>query len=190
MTAPEMNLLLKQAQKGDDTAFAKIYTQYYQFVHYLAFRLLQNEEDASDIVQETMVRIYQNLKRMNHAGSLHEYMRKTATNCAIDLLRKRRGDAQQIDEIAEVLPDDNENIIPESFLHKKEKRQWIISCIDQLNELERVPIVLFYFEQYSQKEIAKFLGEKENTIKQRINRGKQRLKKQIQTCYGEEVGRI
>jgi len=77
------------AQSGDESAFQRLVERHSVGVFQLAFRLTGNESDAEDVVQDTFLKVYRELKRFESRSSFKTWLHRVTVNCSYDLLRKR-----------------------------------------------------------------------------------------------------
>lgn len=89
--------LIEQCRKGDSNAFKQLVDNYQGMVYVFAFRMLCNEEDAKDVVQETFIKVWRNLSKYNSALKFTTWLYKITANCCYDHLRKGKHRKQQVD---------------------------------------------------------------------------------------------
>lgn len=179
------NLLLL-AKKGDGRAFEQIVLQTERAVYNLALSIVKKKEDAEDVTQETYLRLWRAASELKLESSLKLYILRTARNLALDLIRKN----SKRDEIDTVIldaegefeidiADDSPDSRPdESYLRKIEK-EVVRQSIEELPSAAREIIVLRDIEGLSYTEIAEMLGLAEGTLKSKLFRARERLRKII-----------
>lgn len=178
--------LTKQALKGDQTAFAEIVELYKDKIFHLAYRMLSNRHEAEDVVQETFLRVYKNLDRYDPHQKFSTWIYRIATNLCIDRLRKRKPtyslDAdtndQEGSDAYSFIPSDNQT--PESEYLLSETQQLIHQAIDTLPAKYKSVMVLRYLQELSLQEISDVLGMPVTTIKTRVHRGREFLRKKLE----------
>ena len=187
--------LIKLAKNGDIEAFEKLVEIYQSKVYNLAYKMFGNPEDASDLAQEALIKIYKNISTFKEESQLSTWIYRIAYNLYIDELRKRKKmDVQSIDEQYD---DSNESRItiidsqptPEQHLENKEKTVIIHNAINKLSVEQRVAITLRDIDGHTYEEIAKIQNCSLGTIKSRINRGRSQLK-EILSEYLEQNSTI
>lgn len=178
--------LLLLAKKGDGRAFEQIVLQTERAVYNLALSIVKKKEDAEDVTQETYLRLWRVASELKLESSLKLYILRTARNLALDIIRKN----SKRDEIDTVILDaDGEFEIdiadassdsrPDtSYLHKVEKEA-VRQSIEELPPAAREIIVLRDIEGLSYTEIAAMLGIAEGTLKSKLFRARERLRKII-----------
>src|ERR1700746_1954767 len=88
--SPQVDSLIRAAQRGDQDAFEQLVRTYDQSVLRLAMNLLRSPEDAQDIYQEAFLRVYRNLNSFRFDCSFHTWLYRIVTNLCLDQMRKRK----------------------------------------------------------------------------------------------------
>src|SRR3974390_1484440 len=88
--SPQMDSIIRAAQRGDQDAFEQLVRTYDQSVLRLALNLLRSPEDARDVYQEAFLRVYKNLHTFRFDCSFHTWLYRIVTNICLDHLRKRK----------------------------------------------------------------------------------------------------
>src|ERR1035441_1409766 len=88
--SPQVDSLIRAAQRGDQDAFAELVRTYDQSVLRLAMNLLRSPEDARDVYQEAFLRVFRNLDTFRFDCSFHTWLYRIVTNICLDHLRKRK----------------------------------------------------------------------------------------------------
>ena len=174
------------AKKGDGRAFEQIVLQTERAVYNLALSIVKKKEDAEDVTQETYLRLWRAASEIKLEGSLKLYILRTARNLALDLIRKN-SKRDEIDTVIldaegefeiDVADDSPDSRPDESYLRKVEK-EVIRQSIEELPSAAREIIVLRDIEGLSYTEIADMLGLAEGTLKSKLFRARERLRKLI-----------
>jgi RNA polymerase sigma-70 factor (ECF subfamily) len=180
----EINLA-KLARKGNRQAFADLVEIYKDKIYHLCFRMLGNPQEAEDAVQETFMRVYIHIDRFDEHQKFSTWIFRIATNLCIDLLRKRKiihsldfhnSDQNKIDFYS-ILPS-NEVSLEQQIILSETQRQ-IQKAIDSLPERYKSIIILKYMEDMSLQEIADILHLTVSTVKTRVHRGREFLRKKL-----------
>lgn len=184
-----MEVLIKkrinQVLKGDQNAFCEIVELYKDKVFQICFRMLGNRHEAEDLAQEAFVRAFINIHSFNIQMKFSTWLYRIATNLCIDRLRKKKPD-YHLD--AEIAGTDGLNMysqiaadimMPEEVLESLELQESIQGAISKLPEKYRSVIVLKYIEELSLKEVSEILDLPVGTVKTRIHRGREALRKQL-----------
>lgn len=179
--------LVRVALGGDQKAYKALFEMYRQAIFHIAVKIVRNPEEANDLVQETFIRAFGSLKTYDCHYRFSTWLYKIAANCSIDFLRKRKIDALSLDrpietrdgEVQMEVPDNSYN--PERDLHEKERGFGIEGAIESLPEKYREVIILRHKEDQSYEEIAKALHVPVGTVKARIFRARELLKKKLKS---------
>jgi len=175
--------LLGRAKAGDVNAFEQLLEGYQRRIFNIAFHMVNNYEDAGDLVQEVLIRIYKSIGGFKEQASFSTWVYRITTNvCLDDIRKKKRRKVISLDE--EIKFDDGELVrqiksddpSPEDQAEKNEFKKSVNRAINRLSEEHRLVIVLRDIQGFSYEEIAKVLKCPEGTVKSRINRARQNLK--------------
>jgi RNA polymerase sigma-70 factor (ECF subfamily) len=169
------SLWISQARKGDSTAFGNLVEMYQRPVFSLCYRMLGNSNDAEDAAQESFIRAFRYLKKYDPNRSFATWLLSIASHYCIDRMRKRKLDTVSTDVLpAEIVPDRNAPN-PEREYRQQEKEVLIQSMLDDLKPTDRAAIILRYWHQYSEVEIADALDLSVSAVKSRLYRSRQSL---------------
>lgn len=176
---------------GDQEAFRPLVERYSRRLFRLAFRMMGNENEAEELVQESFLRAYRNLGRFESRSNFGTWLYRICANCSLDQLRKRRNpsDFQELDD-----PDGslsarelaNPSPSPERLLLSTEMRNHMEAAIGQLTVTERTAFALRHHEGLSIEEISEILGLRISATKNAIFRGVQKLRKAL-APFAEQV---
>ncbi|AGX02194.1 MULTISPECIES: RNA polymerase sigma factor SigW [Bacillaceae] len=176
---------IKQVLKGDQNAFGEIVEIYKDKVFQLCFRMLGNRHEAEDIAQEAFLRAYVNIQSFNIDLKFSTWLYRIATNLCIDRIRKKKPDYFLDAEVAgtdgltmysQIAADTR---LPEEDVESLELQETIQNEISKLPEKYRSVIVLKYIEELSLNEISEIMDLPLGTVKTRIHRGREALRKQL-----------
>lgn len=163
-------LIRKLKQGSDEAADLFIRTYYPDILQYCRYHCPDNC-DAEDMAQETFVHFFQNLSSYSYMGKTKNYLYTIARNLCLDSFRKRK--ELPMEELPEPSAD------PTSHIQSSLLVEW---ALDKLSKELREIIILYYFQELRQKEIAKVLHIGLPLVKYRIKRAKEELKQ----ILGEE----
>ena len=168
-----MEELLEKAINGDEQSFTEIFMQLNDELYKIARTRLACEYDIDDAIQETMIEAYYSLKKIKHLEYFKTWIIKILINKCNKIYRKRKKENISYEEnFFETSTEDTKQNNIENNID-------FYILIKDLNYDERIAIVLYYIIGYKTKEISKILKVNENTIKARISRSKQKIKKYI-----------
>ena len=168
------NIIIK-ASEGNVEAFESIYKEYSGFVYNVAYRVVNNIDEAQEITQEVFLTVYRKLKSFKFKSSLKTWVYRIAVNMAIDYSRKRSREQDHT-----VLYEDNNKLnktidsVSENI--EREQQEKIISTLlDSLSPDQRVCIILRSIEGLGYQEIAESLNININTVRSRLKRAREKL---------------
>ncbi|MCD1260394.1 RNA polymerase sigma factor SigW [Paenibacillus athensensis] len=179
--------LAKLARNGDRGAFAELVELYKDKIYYLAYRMLGNKHEAEDAVQETFLRVYTNLHKYDENQKFSTWIFRIGTNLCIDKLRRRKHNAYSLDaEMPEgdgadyysALPGHEDT--PEKQVLVSETQEQIREAIDTLPDKYKSIVVLRYLHDLSLQEIGNVLKMPVTTVKTRVHRGREFLRKKLE----------
>lgn len=186
MSNPETEWLQRSLQ-GDEDAFACLVERYQNPVFNLCYRMLGDEFEAEDAAQETFWRAYQHIQRYDPQRSFITWLLSIAAHYCIDQQRKRRMTILAIDDLLEeTLPDQAPD--PERMTSQTEEQKAIRKLLDTLNTQDKTAIILRYWYDFSEDEIAHALNLSTGAVKSRLFRSRQALARQWQTEAAKRVG--
>ena len=184
------NTLVTLAKNGNTSAFEKLIKKYEDSIFSLAYRILQDKEEAYDVLQETALSAFKNLKRFKGKSSFSTWIYRIALNFALMRKRKQKSLAKKM----AVIPTDDETKIYDSVeseevkniqnvydnpLKNLEQQELINILNDSLNKLPekyRTVFILKELEGRPVEEIAKILNLSTSAIKTRLHRSRMYLK--------------
>ena len=178
---------IKQVLKGDQNAFAELVELYKDKVFQICYRMLGNRHEAEDIAQEAFIRAYVNIETFNQKRKFSTWLFRIATNLCIDRIRKKKPDYFLDAEVAgtegltmysQVAADVQ---LPEDEVENMELQETIQKEITKLPEKYRSVIVLKYIEELPLQEISEILDLPLGTVKTRVHRGREALRKQLRS---------
>ena len=173
------------AQSGDESAFRRLVERHGRGVFQLAFRLTGSEPDAEDIVQDTFLKAYRELRRFEARSSFRTWLHRITVNCSYDVLRQRpRHKAESLaagdDEAGGgIEPEADETSRPDRLAFGAEVQRRVRTAMDLLTPAERTAFVLRHFEGRSLEEIGETLGLRTGATKHSIFRAVQKMRRAL-----------
>jgi RNA polymerase sigma-70 factor, ECF subfamily len=159
--------------------FLSLVERHRRYLYSLALRMTGHEQDAKDVVQESLLRAYLHLEGFERRADFRTWLHRILVNCAIDHLRNRRrrpdmNDPHPIADVVETaassLPD------PERLAANADCRRDIVRAMETMSPLERVTFALRHFEGRSISEISATVGISANAAKQHIFRAVRKIR--------------
>ncbi len=186
MTNEEVKELIDKCQAGDMLAFEDLVHQYERLVYSIAYRMLNNHNDAQDITQEVFIKVYQKLDMYSPSHSFSAWISTISSNTSIDYIRKNKKQTLlsldkeiEFEDSSVSLNIESKDLSPEQELLQKEKTQLLQQAISMLDEESRELIILRDINGLSYNEIADMLDHKLGTVKSKISRSRLKLQKII-----------
>jgi RNA polymerase sigma-70 factor (ECF subfamily) len=188
----EDSALIARAQAGERAAFDALVCRYDRDVLRLILRIVHNQELASDLYQESFLRIYRNLHRFRLESSFYTWIYRIVTNVCLDHLRRRRSRPEDQAPALEALDAnrtqpadffDNQQDAqanPEQRLLGQEIGERINDALKQLSPRERVIFEMKHYQGLKLRAIGEALGTSEETVKNSLFRATQKLRLQLQ----------
>ena len=182
-----INHYINDVLQGNQNAFEEIVLLFQHRLYHVCYRMLGSREEAQDIAQEAFVRAYSNLHTFDQKRKFSTWIFRIATNLCIDRIRKKKPDysldaqvpgTEGLDMYSQIAADDD---LPEKEVERLETRQRVQYEIGRLPEKYRSVITLRYMEELPLQEIADILDIPLGTVKTRVHRGRDALRKQIGT---------
>lgn len=181
----EEKRIIKKAVAGSAEAFEQLVLQYQNPIYNLCLRITGNPEDAADMTQESFLKAWRNLESFHFEAAFSTWLYRLASNTCLDFLRsaKRRrelsltvedesGESQLLD-----LPDPAPT--PEASLLTNEENARLGAAMEQLDPEQRRILTLRVVNDLSYTEIAAVLNIKEGTVKSRLARARESLRKKL-----------
>lgn len=165
--------LVNRIKAGDENAFESLIDIYGPRLLKTIFLIIRDEEETKDIFQETFLKVHKNIRKFKGKSSLYTWIYSIAINESRDRFKRNR-EATYFDEDIFLVCDDVEEQVIDN-IHKELVRK----VLNRLPPIYREVLVLFYFDDMSIKEICEVTGEKEGTIKSKLSRGRNILKKSL-----------
>lgn len=174
--------LVGRAQRGDQEAFAELVTRHQRYVYNLAYRLLQDADEAEDLAQESFLRAWRGLGSFRGEAQFTTWLYRIVTNLCYNRLTGLRHQLLHVgvDDVnlsTLALPSSED---PSAIVEAAEQRAFLHRQIAALPAKYRLVITLFYLQEFSYQEIAQVLDLPLGTVKTHLFRARERLKRQIQ----------
>ncbi len=178
MKLPDDTDLVTRFKDGDLSAFEQVVLKYQDRIYTLCRYMLYNAEDAPDAAQDVFLKAYGGLKAYRPDASLYTWLYRITVNTCLDYGKKSRpehcADTSAFDNLASSQPS------PERLYQSKETGRLIEGCLRKLPGKLRAAIVLKEIEGLSYEEIAHALGTSVGTVKSRISRAREEMRRRLQ----------
>jgi RNA polymerase sigma factor (sigma-70 family) len=163
--------LLEKVKNKDKKAFEELYNIYSEYALRVAFAVTKDKANAADAVQETFIRVYKYIDGYDIDKPFKTWFYNILINECNRVLKK----SPKV-----ILIDDFTSTNYEKENTNDNKHEDLYSAIESLEDINRIPIVLMYLEGFSEVEISSIMGVNINTIKSRLYKGRQKLKKLLE----------
>jgi len=186
--------LLKALREGREEAFETLVRAHSGRMLSVCRRILRNDEEAKDAVQEAFVSAFRGLSSFEGASLLGTWLHRIAVNASLMRLRsKKRRPEESIDELLPTFRDDGHaRVEPRDFspsalqlVESRETREFVRGCVDRLPEIYRVVLLLRDIEEMDTSEAAEVLGVSEGVVKVRLHRARHALRRLLGERFEE-----
>jgi RNA polymerase sigma-70 factor (ECF subfamily) len=185
---------LEALHEGNPEEFSRLVNAYSSKIYRLATKMLNQQQDAEDVLQETFLKAYRGLKSFDGRSKLSTWLFRIATNEALMILRRKHPDFVSIDEPLETEEGEQEPVqiidwccLPENELLSEESKERLDAAVQKLSESLRVVFLLRDINDLSTNETAEVLGLSETAVKTRLSRARLRLREELSAYFGERV---
>ena len=185
---------LDALRSGDKKAFAKLVEDNSESIYRVALRMLNNQQDAEDILQETFIKAMKYLPDFEGRSQLSTWLYRIAVNEALMLIRKRKPDFISIDneietEQGDLIPRQIVDFccMPEDTLLNSETQSHISAAIETLSPALRATFILRDISGLSTKETAETLNISESAVKTRLLRARMDLRESLSSYFSSRM---
>lgn len=174
---------IKASQKGDGRAFNHLVLMWERAIYGLAFRLLQDPEEAAEATQEAFLLAFRNIRKFKGKARFSTWLYRIACNhCSTRLRRRPQGlhySLEQLSDRLELQQREDRRDSQEKELLRQERKQQVQLQLERLNEDQKVVVELKFFQDCTFEEISQILGTPLSTIKSRFYAALALLKSQL-----------
>lgn len=185
---------LELLHAGNHEEFSRVVETYSNNIYRLAIKMLNNQLDAEDVLQETFIKAFRGLKSFDGRSKISTWLFRIATNEALMILRRKQPNFLSIDEPIDTEEGEQEPIqiidwccLPENEFLSDETRERLNAAIQTLPETLRVVFLLRDISDLSTHEVAEVLGLTDTAVKTRLSRARLRLREELSSYFGERV---
>ncbi len=189
MSLNEYDLITK-LREGNATAFKQLFDGYSTLVYNVSYRMLQNRQDAEDVMQEVFLRAYRSLKHFRAESQLSTWLCRIAVNLSLNHQRRKKRerwlslDVFSENQEAAALTATSENDLDRT-LEKGETERIVQKAINTLPKQQRVALLLHRYEGLSYQEIAEVMNTSVPSVESRLHRAKENLYKRLFSYFKE-----
>jgi RNA polymerase sigma-70 factor (ECF subfamily) len=163
-------ILVLKCQQRDEAAFKEIVNSWEPRLFYYLRRIVENENDVWDILQETWLAVFQNIRKLQDPLKFPTWLYRIGHNKAVSLLRK---EGKYVQLTTEHMTNRHENNSTLSLM--KEQAELVHKLLGKLTLAHREVLTLYFLEEFSINEMAQIIGVSEGTVKSRLYYAKHKL---------------
>ncbi|MEM6829268.1 MAG: sigma-70 family RNA polymerase sigma factor [Bacteroidota bacterium] len=175
--------LIIASQNGDQAAMASLYKLYAKAMYNVCRRMMGDEEEAKDLLQESFVDAFQKLPKLREVNTFSSWIKRIVINNCINAIRKRKLDTSQLEEGYDFVMEEEDD-----FEYEKFQVQQILSAIDKLPEGCKAVLNLYLFEGYDHREIGEILKVTESASKAQYCKAKARIRHLLEEERSQHAG--
>lgn len=181
--------LVERCRQGISDAFDELVLEYQKKVFNVAYRLLNNYDEANDIAQEVFVRAYKNIGGFRKESSIFTWLYRITVNLSMNRLKVLNRERKRLNSLDDPVSTEEGEVkkeisangpLPSDILVQKERSELIQKALISLDDEFRIILVLRDIEGLSYEEIARILKINVGTVKSRLHRGRMMLKDKLQ----------
>ncbi len=169
------NELIFRFKNGDKIAYAELYQKYIRYAFGIALLLLKDSSTAADVCQEAFIKVYQNIQSFKDGNQFKPWFYRILVNEAMRLTRRIMCLPKPIEKIPDIPSSTFSE--PQNVIITREQADEIRQAINKLPVKLKVPIILRYYADLTEEEIAATLKIPPGTVKSRLSRGRDRLRR-------------
>ena len=176
--------IVKSAISGDESAFEALYTMTKDSAYFIALSITHNEQDALDILQDSYIKAFSNLDKVDPPELFDNWFNRIVANCSKDFLKRKKpilfSDISDNAVMEDLEEETSLELIPHEFVDKQEASRLIMQIINGLPENKRLVILMYYYQNMSTNEIADSLGLPVSTVKYYLSAGRKEIKTELE----------
>lgn len=175
--------IVKKAKAGDSRAMEEIYNKTRQMVYFTALGIVKNEYDAEDLVQDTYIKVFENLHRLQDEATFPKWLKTIVINISKNHLKKKKPalfqDDKEEDTVIGSIEEVSENFLPQEYLEQEEKLKTIKNMVFDLPDTQRIAVTLYYYNELPLSEVSKIMETSDGTTKSRLNYARKQIKAKV-----------
>ena len=188
---------LEALHAGDPAEFSKLVDAYSTKIYRLAIKMLNQQQDAEDVLQETFLKAYRGIKSFDGRSKISTWLFRIASNEALMVIRKKHPDTISIDEPIQTEEGEQEPVqivdwccLPEEELLSEETKQKLDVAVQKLPQRLKVVFILRDINDLSTHETAEILGLTDTAVKTRLSRARLKLREELSAYFGSKTSDI
>ncbi len=188
-------LLLARLQAGDESALRDLAEAFGSKIYQLAFRYLRNKEDAEEVTQDVLFKVYRKVGDFRGDAALSSWIYRITFNASMSRLRTAKYQRTQNDELSITANEGEDGSstrheiadwsdMADEHVFRAQLRETVFNAILSLPAIYRAPVMLRDIQGMSTEEASEILRVKDQTLKSRLHRGRLILRKQLADFAG------
>lgn len=184
MGQEKIEVLVNRAKAGDPQAMEQLLLRAHTSVSYQCRKMMGNAQDAEDLTQEVLITVYTKLNTLEEPAAFWGWLHRiTATKC-INALNRMPHEFQFAEDdegnsVLKELPTLDERQVPDQALDNAETARMIDEIVSQLPDMQKLSVLMYYYDEMSVKEIAQIMGVPEGTVKSRLNLARNTIENKV-----------
>ncbi|MBE0408382.1 MAG: sigma-70 family RNA polymerase sigma factor [Anaerolineales bacterium] len=185
---------LESLRNGDRGEFSRMVESFSPFIYRLGMKILNNQQDAEDILQETFIKAFRHIKDFDGRSKLSTWLYRIATNEALMLLRKKYPDTISVNGSDDDVEENQKPInlvdwccLPEEELMSAESMNVLNRSVGRLSTNLRLVFILRDIEGLSTRETAQVLDLSEAAVKTRLSRARFQLREDLSAYFSDRL---
>ena len=178
---------IERSVKGDLQAYGMLVKQYQDMVYTICLRMLSNQQDAEDLSQEILIKLYKVLHKYEAKAPFAAWVYRVAYNEGLNRIRslKRKAYTVAIEDNENQDWAETKNMLDELAL--EEQKSMILEAIDSLKEDERFIVMAYYYDSVPLKELASIMNLTESNVKIKLHRARKQLAGKLNSCILNDI---
>jgi len=181
------DIVIDKILDNDQAACRIIIDKYKSFVFNLAFRIVNNREDAEEVAQDSFIKAFKHLESFNRKAKFSTWLYRITFNTAVSKTRKKKVVKNEINEVPEALLPIASFDASFQQLKEKQQQQVIQLILNKLSADEKALVTMYYLEEMPMEEIAEITGLSKSNVKVKIHRSRQKLYKHLSHLLKHEM---
>jgi RNA polymerase sigma-70 factor (ECF subfamily) len=191
-----VDISIQALKEGDRSEYARLVDEYSGMIFRLAVKILNNQQDAEDVLQETFIKAFQHIPTFQGLSSISTWLYRIATNEALMMIRKRKPEIGSVSLEEYEDHDDKEPMqiedwccLPEEELLSAETKEYLDEAIQNISNNLKVVFLLRDVEGFSVRETAEILEISEASVKTRLSRARMRLQQELSKYFSPRISK-
>jgi len=181
------NLYIQKVLNGDYTGFSYFVDKYKDMAYSIAFRILNDCEDAEEIVQDSFVKAFKSLSKFRQDSKFSTWFYRIVVNSSLTRVKRRKTGPGNVDleKVAEVSTEEIESVY--TGLNLSDLQKYLNLALDELNIEDRLILTLYYLNENTVEEIAEITELKKENLKMKIHRARQKMYIEMEKILKSEI---